>query len=194
MNQFAITVMSRDRVGIVRDIAHQIAGLHGNIKDLSQTVVSGYFTMILVSEFSVAMSAEQLRSALISANQQRQDGVLPLEIAVMAIDEEAGGKNALAQRIAPQDIYVLTASGEDRIGFVADVATFCADNQINILDLATLVNEVQYMMILQVDLSRCTSLKSIQRKLQQFVQTSGIRMVLQHNDIFEATHGITMPN
>ncbi len=194
MNQFAITVMSRDRVGIVRDIAHQIAGLHGNIKDLSQTVVSGYFTMILVSEFSVAMSAEQLRSALISANQQRQDGVLPLEIAVMAIDEETGGKNALAQRIAPQDIYVLTASGEDRIGFVADVATFCADNQINILDLATLVNEVQYMMILQVDLSRCTSLKSIHRKLQQFVQTSGIRMVLQHNDIFEATHGITMPN
>ena len=50
------------------------------------------------------------------------------------------------------------------------------------------------MMILQVDLSRCTSLKSIQRKLQQFVQASGIRMVLQHNDIFEATHGITMPN
>ena len=89
---------------------------------------------------------------------------------------------------------MLTASGEDRIGFVADVATFCADNQINILDLATLVNEVQYMMILQVDLSRCTSLKSIHRKLQQFVQASGIRMVLQHNDIFEATHGITMPN
>lgn len=188
MNQFAITVMSRDRVGIIRDIARQIAALHGNIKDLSQTVVSGYFTMILVSEFAEVTTAEDLCTALLKVNQQRQEGHPPLEIAVMAISEQA-----MAQRVAPQDIYVLTASGEDRLGFVADVASFCADNAINILDLATLVNDGEYMMILQVDLSRCTSLKAIQRKLQQFVHTSSIRMVLQHNDIFEATHGITMP-
>ncbi|MFN8440609.1 MAG: ACT domain-containing protein [Caldilineaceae bacterium] len=189
MNQFAITVMSRDRVGIVRDIARQIATLHGNIKDLSQTVVSGYFTMILVSEFASPTTANDLRLSLLEVNQQRQAGTPPLEIAVMAISEQA-----IAQRVAPQDVYVLTASGEDRIGFVADVASFCAENAINILDLATLVNDGQYMMILQVDLSRCTSLKAIHRKLQQFVQSSGIRMVLQHNDIFEATHGINMPN
>lgn len=193
MNQFAITVMSRDRVGIVRDIARQISSLHGNIKDLSQTVLSGYFTMILVSEFPEnlpeKLTAEQLQKALLETNQQRQDGSPPLEIAVMAI-----GEKAIAPHIAPQDVYVLTASGEDRIGFVADVATFCADNAINILDLATLVNDDQYMMILQVDLSRCTSLKTIHKKLQQFVKNSGIRMVLQHNDIFEATHGINMPN
>lgn len=181
--------MSRDRVGIVRDIAHQIATLQGNIKDLSQTVVSGYFTMILVSEFASPTTANDLRLALLEVNQQRQAGTPALEIAVMPISEQA-----TAQRVAPQDIYVLTASGEDRIGFVADVASFCAENAINILDLATLVNDGQYMMILQVDLSRCTSLKAIHRKLQQFVQSSGIRMVLQHNDIFEATHGINMPN
>ena len=40
--QFVISIMARDRVGIVADVATAIKNLEGNLGDLSQTVLSGY--------------------------------------------------------------------------------------------------------------------------------------------------------
>lgn len=187
MNQFVISVMSRDRVGIIRDVASQIRRLDGNIADLSQTVLRGYFTMILLATFPDPVTRVAIQQLLATIDAQAGS---PLEITVLPANQTEEQQRA----ILPENIYVLTASGEDRIGFVAAVSTFCADNAINILDLATLVNEEQYVMVLQVDLSRCTSLNTIQRQLQQFSQQTSIRMVLQHNDIFAAIHEINMPS
>lgn len=182
--------MSRDRVGIIHDVASRIAALQGNIADLSQTVVSGYFTMILLADFPETLDAGSIKANLSELNQSAGRDTLPIEIAVMPVPDPFTRQ----QTVPAQNKYILTASGEDRIGFVAMVASFCAENLINILDLSTLVNDGQYMMILQVDLSRCASLKAVQRKQILFSQKSGIKMVLQHNDIFEAMHEINMPN
>lgn len=187
MNQYVISVMSSDRIGIIRDVASQIRELHGNIADLSQTVLRGYFTMILLATFPDGTTEEMINRQLQAI---RAPGKSPLEITVLAVPQPM----PVEQRLPPENIYVLTASGTDRIGFVATVATFCADNAINILDLATLVHDGQYVMVLQVDLSRCASLNTVRRQLQQFTLQSGIQMVLQHNDIFAATHEITMPS
>ncbi len=73
------------------------------------------------------------------------------------------------------------------------MADFCADHAINILDLATSANAGQYRMVLQVDLSRCASLTTIQRQLKHFAQQHDMQLVLQHNDIFQAIHEINMP-
>lgn len=184
-NQFVISIMSRDRVGIVREVASCISSLEGNIADLSQTVLRGYFTMILLATFPLGMTSEKIKRRLRTLN---SDAKFPLEFTVFAAADAA-----IEERVAQENVYVLTASGPDRIGFVAAVATFCADNAINILDLATLVNDDQYVMVLQVDLSRAAVLNTIQRKLQAFNAESGVHMVLQHSDIFAATNEITMP-
>lgn len=183
--QFVISIMSRDRVGIVREVAGCISSLEGNIADLSQTVLRGYFTMILLATFPVGVTSEKIKRRLRTLN---SDAKFPLEFTVFAAADAA-----VEERVAQENVYVLTASGPDRIGFVAAVATFCADNAINILDLATLVNDDQYVMVLQVDLSRAAVLNTIQRQLHAFSAESGIHMVLQHSDIFAATNEITMP-
>ena len=185
MNQFVISIMSRDRVGIVRDVAGCLSGLGGNIADLSQTVLRGYFTMILLATFPDGVSSEKIKRRLRTLN---VDHAPPLECTIFPATDEA-----VDARVAQENIYVLTASGPDRIGFVAAVTTFCADNAINILDLATLVNDGEYVMVLQVDLSRAAALNTIQRKLQAFRAESGIHVVLQHSDIFAATNEINMP-
>ena len=185
-NQCVISIMSRDRVGIVSDVANRISALHGDIADLSQTVLGGYFTMILLATFPADVTIEVVKAQLTAINAV---GALPLEIAVLSADTN----RAVEPAVAPENIYILTASGADRIGFVATVASFCAKNSINILDLATSVSDGQYSMVLQVDLSRCASLTTMQRELKQFAHQHDIKLVLQHNDIFQAIHEINMP-
>ncbi len=184
--QFAISVLSHDRVGIVAAVASQISALHGDIADLRQSVLAGYFSMILLASFPGEVRAAKIEASL--AELCVGDGP-PLRIAVLPVVPDA----ADAQPVAPANVYVLTASGRDRIGFVATLTAFCAEEQINILDLATVAREGQYTMMLQVDLSRCSSLSTLQQQLRAFGQQHSMQIALQHNDIFEATHEITMP-
>lgn len=184
-NQYVISIMSRDRIGIVRDVAGVISSLNGNIADLSQTVLRGYFTMILLATFPAGISGEKIKRRLRTLNTEE---TYPLEFTIFPTTEAV-----VEERVAQENIYILTASGPDQIGFVAAVATVCADNAINIRDLATLVNDGEYVMVLQVDLSRAASLSTIQRQLQAFSTERGINVVLQHSDIFAATNEINMP-
>ena len=43
-----VTVVGKDRVGIIRDVSTQLAAYQINILDISQTVMQGYFTMMMV--------------------------------------------------------------------------------------------------------------------------------------------------
>ena len=49
-NRFIITVLGKDRVGIVARIASVMAGFNVNIADISQTTMRDMFTMILLAE------------------------------------------------------------------------------------------------------------------------------------------------
>jgi glycine cleavage system transcriptional repressor len=184
--QFVISVTSRDRIGIVFDVASRLSALRGDITELRQRVLQGYFTMILLATFPPDIDSEQIQQALAEIH---GGSASPLRVAVLPACNDAGTDQPVAQ----ENIYVLTATGSDRIGFVAAVAGFCAEHEINILDLATVARDEQYIMMLQVDLSRCASLATIQRQLQQFAARHAIHVVLQHNDIFEATHEINLP-
>jgi glycine cleavage system transcriptional repressor len=187
LNQFVISVMSHDRVGIVADVADRISALHGDITDLRQSVLRGYFTMILLATFPPEIDAPTIERQLGAIDAHAEP---PLKISVLHATESG----STADAPSPANIYVLTATGSDRIGFVATVAAFCAAHAINILDLATAVQEDQYTMMLQVDLSRCSSPATIQRRLQAFADQHAIHVVLQHNDIFQAIHEIPMPS
>lgn len=46
-----ITVIGRDKIGIVAQIAKTLANLQINIIDISQTLMQGNFTMILIGQW-----------------------------------------------------------------------------------------------------------------------------------------------
>ncbi len=66
-----ISVMSRDRVGIVADVAARIAGLGGDLADLSQTTLRGFFTLIVIASFPDGVDLETVRGEL-AADQPRR--------------------------------------------------------------------------------------------------------------------------
>ena len=49
-----VTVVGKDRVGIIAAVCNQLAQYNINVLDISQTVMQGYFTMMMVVDVSAA--------------------------------------------------------------------------------------------------------------------------------------------
>ena len=47
-----VTVVGKDRVGIIANVCTALAGYNVNVLDISQTVMQGYFTMMMATEVS----------------------------------------------------------------------------------------------------------------------------------------------
>ncbi len=52
MKKTIITVVGRDAVGIIAKVCTYLAGNQINILDISQTIVGGYFNMMMVTDMS----------------------------------------------------------------------------------------------------------------------------------------------
>lgn len=182
-NQYVISITSRDRVGIVHEVAGAISELSGDIADVRQSVLCGYFTMILLVAFppEVTQRAVERKLSELDANS---------ETAMAATITPVRNAEATTPGVIPDHSYVLTAIGRDRIGFVAAVAGFCAAHNVNILDLSTTVKDGSYVMILLVDLSGCASIQAVRAELARFGAEKELSIVLQHHDIFRATNEI----
>ncbi len=171
-----ISVMAKDRPGIVAEVTEGISVLGGNLADLRESVLCGHFTMILIAGFPPEVSAQQVEKTLAKKTAAR----VSVELAEEPLPEVEDAENA----------YVLSAVGRDRVGLVAQVSRFCCDRGVNILDLASHVEDDQYTMMLQLDLSGIQSLDPFKADLSAFGKESGLNLVLQHNDIFRATNEI----
>ena len=182
--QLVISVMAKDRPGIVADVTGIISDFKGNLADLSQTTLCGYFTMILVASFPDATSLEKLRETLSKKGGDRNPE-FSFEIGIKET------RILKREKTSPgESMYILTADGEDQIGLVAKVSAFCKEHRINILDLSTRAENERYTMILLLDMSSVKSLSGIRKALDGFSLKTGLNTELQHRDIFVATNEI----
>ena len=53
MKKTIITVVGKDSVGIIARVCTYLAENHINILDISQTIVDGYFNMMMIVDFAV---------------------------------------------------------------------------------------------------------------------------------------------
>ena len=54
MKKTIITVVGKDGVGIIAKICTYLANNHFNIEDISQTIVQGYFNMMMITDMNEA--------------------------------------------------------------------------------------------------------------------------------------------
>ncbi|MBQ3373331.1 MAG: ACT domain-containing protein [Oscillospiraceae bacterium] len=60
-----VTVIGKDRVGIIAAVCIKLAGLNINVLDISQTIMQGNFTMIMAVDVSQATASfAEIRDAL----------------------------------------------------------------------------------------------------------------------------------
>ena len=79
-----VTVVGKDRVGIIANVCTALAGFQVNVLDINQTVMQGYFTMMMVVDVS--------------------DCNLPLRELCQKM-EEKGHQMGLSIRVQREDIF-----------------------------------------------------------------------------------------
>jgi glycine cleavage system transcriptional repressor len=183
---FVISIMSKDQIGIIASVSEKIRQIGGNIADIRQSVLCGYFTMILLVAFPQGIEIETVESKFSEVNQAEEPRLL---VSVKFVPEQI----SLIPSTFPENTYVLTVTGLDQIGFVAAVTKFCTEKQINILDLSTTRKNDQYVMILFIDMSRSEDIASIRDALDSFGRETGFEVVIQHYNIFRAINEINLP-
>jgi len=182
--QMVISVMSKDRPGIIADIAGVILQLGGDLADLNQSVLGGYFSMNLIVEFDAKITAEDIVAGFSHIN---SDTKIEVTIKEMEVHLE------IEKRNLPKETFIMTVQAENRKGLVKIIGDFFFKRGINVLDLETTRQQKQYTMIFQVDLSKISSLGVLRRELKDFAEYEELDIVLQHNDIFKATQEVGTP-
>lgn len=71
MNRSVITVIGKDRVGIVYDVSKILAEHQLNIVNISQTLMDDYFTMIILVDTSKCVQSRQEILDLFAAESQK---------------------------------------------------------------------------------------------------------------------------
>ena len=60
-----VTVVGKDQVGIIAGVCNTLAAYQINVLDISQTIMEGYFTMIMVVDLTLCREPfDKLRAAL----------------------------------------------------------------------------------------------------------------------------------
>ncbi|GMA47542.1 ACT domain-containing protein [Tetragenococcus muriaticus] len=65
-----LTVIGKDKVGIVAHVSQHLAALNINIVDITQTIMQDYFTMMMILEMDKQVNFESIRDELDKAGQQ----------------------------------------------------------------------------------------------------------------------------
>ncbi len=177
-----ISIMSRDRVGIIADVTSTVKKLNGNLEDISQTVLRDFFTMILFAGFSDNVTEDVLREELKSSlGGAVEIGVIRLEDGC-CLRKDQDSEN--------QDAYVVTASGPDKVGLVSAISEFMRIKKINIIDLATRSENGIYTMILLVNLPAGTDVAKLKRSLQTSMEVHDMTVEMRHQAIFRKVNDI----
>ena len=184
-NTFVITVTSRDRVGIVRDLTSTLSRLNANVERVAQTVVMNYFTLTLVVTFPESHNVAEIRELLkaTGAPGEFEIGVVPFE---PGSEQKPAVKNA--------DSFVLTATGEDRPGILDQLVNYLAGKGINILDLYVhKPKHDRFVLISQLAVPQTMDTHQIRLDVEAMGKKINMTVALQHENIFRATNELTPP-
>lgn len=176
-----LSVMSKDRVGIIAAVTRAVYELKGNIDAISQTVMRGYFTLILTVAFPDESSPDEIRRKI----------------------EGEGHKGELAVSVQPRDLkaaqkpvvrggeqFVLTIMGRDHPGIISRISSYLASRGINIVDLYAYTEGENFVMIGQVMLPSKHDVAQIQIDLGGLWRDTDMTVSLQHENIFSATNEV----
>ena len=86
---------------------------------------------------------------------------------------------------------IITVVGKDRVGIIAGVCTYLAENQINILDITQTIVKGFFNMMMVVDGENITkSFGEVAQELEQVGEEIGVSVKIQREEIFLKMHRI----
>jgi glycine cleavage system transcriptional repressor len=186
--RFILTVVGKDHPGIIAGIAGTLYEYECNILELSQTVLSDEFAMILLLHPTRETDTQKLEKSL-------RDRCETLEVTYTLRAATTTTAPPMSECGDPKGKVIITVIGADRIGIVAEVTKVLADMDINIIELSTapsymVHDEPQYTMIALVEVDDCVDMPALRRNLENCARGLSVEINVQSQEIFNAMHKI----
>ncbi|MBJ6725700.1 glycine cleavage system protein R [Geomesophilobacter sediminis] len=155
LSHFAVTIIGKDRPGIVADTAEVLYRLGCNVEDSSSTMLGGEYAMILIVSHVKPFSKKTLEAEFAT---KFSGGGLSFFIRNLKVDE--------VQYQEPMgELCLVSVYGSDKPGIVYRVTRELADRQVNITDLNTKLigspAEPVYVLILEAALPEGMSVEEV---------------------------------
>jgi glycine cleavage system transcriptional repressor len=180
---YVLTVMSDDHPGIVAAVTGAVQSLGGNIDACSQTVLGGYFTLIMIVSTPQPVEPERLADRVRSAESSGSDYQV---VARPALPAETSGPRE------PSDRFVITAFGPDQAGIVRRFSGYLAGKDVNIVDLYGERRGEEFVLIGQLEIPTRWDVRMLQADLEQMGKKLGFTVKLQHENVFVATNQLRL--
>jgi predicted amino acid-binding ACT domain protein len=177
---YVLNVLADDHPGIVAAVTHAITQLSGNIDACSQTVVEGYFTLIMVISLPAPIEPEKLAAEVRSGGAGFQVQARRFQPAVAR--KERG----------PVERFVLTTFGKDKPGIVRHFSEYLAGKDINIIDLYAHREGEDFLIVSQLEIPVALDIALLQADLEQVAKDESFTVKLQHENIFVATNQLRL--
>jgi len=184
MNKAILSILGRDRPGIVAAVSRALTDLNCNIENVSQTMIQREFAGIFIVSMPEEMTSLDL--------QREMDSRLSLLGLHIYTKPCAGGDDeCLAGDCEP---FIVTTKGPDRKGLVADISEVIARNGVNITNLQAVFKggdaPGDNIMIYEVDIPASVDQQALANELRVKAERLHLDISIQHRNIFEAINRI----
>jgi predicted amino acid-binding ACT domain protein len=184
-SRYALSVMCRDSVGLVARLTDCVCRLSGEVEVLRQGVLQGYFVFTLMAAFPEGTDEQKVRETIESAGAPGE-----FVVSIMPRSEKVA---APAQTGAS---FILTVLGEreDVAPVLRKLTSYLSDHRINIEGLTCEPRSGKSVMTGVLTIPSSVDIRGLRLDLHEILKADEVNVSLVHEDIFNATSRIEMPN
>jgi glycine cleavage system transcriptional repressor len=184
MNKLIISVLGKDRPGIIAAVTKVMLDQDFNIEDVSQTILQNQFSGIFIAAGPDQVTPDDLLRALSS---ETSDFNLHFHVRDL-------GSNHITWTTCDCEPFVITTRGPDRKGLVANITALLAAHNVNVTQLQAAFrggdDPDKNIMIYEVDIPSDTDQKQLRQALRDKGDELDLQINIQHKSIFEAINRI----
>jgi glycine cleavage system transcriptional repressor len=181
MKKILITVIGKDKPGIIAKVSGLLFARGCNLEDISMTLLEGQFAMMMTAGLPAPGALARVMQGL----ELLQEAPWSLECHVTGLEGKISRGKKHAKGSLP---YMVTAFGKDRTGIVYEVSRALAGMRVNITDLDSRIlgegAKTTYAMLLEVDVpgrvvlaKLKTLLTTVSKKLKIEIQLKPLERV-----------------
>jgi len=184
MKKMIISVLGKDRPGIIAAVTHILFEQDCNIENVSQTILQNEFSGIFIVGVPKTLSEGDLHRHL-------DAGLSPMALHVYEkrLSEINGSQTAVES-----EPFVVVTKGPDRKGLVASITAIMAAHRVNVTNLQAVFkggdDPNANIMIYEVDIPSDANHQALRRDLREKAVALSLDISIQHKLIFEAINRV----
>ena len=184
MKKMIISVLGKDRPGIIAAVTRILFEQDCNIENVSQTILQNEFSGIFIVGVPKALSEADLHRHL-------DAGLSPMGLHVY---EKRLSTDNGSQTAVDSEPFVVVTKGPDRKGLVASITAIMAAHRVNVTNLQAVFkggdDPNANIMIYEVDIPSDANHQALRRDLREKALALSLDISIQHKLIFEAINRV----